>query len=164
MDSAASQILRSANAFAATRGLVLENQLGFGKDGIVWATDRATVVKAFERAERWEREVAVYQRLQQCGVRAIRGHAVPRMRHSDRPNLVIEMTLVHRPFLLDFATAQLDEPLDFPPDILEEWERDKAEQFGANWPAARSVLAALEGRCGIYMLDVHPGNIGFPDS
>ncbi|MGH7242306.1 MAG: hypothetical protein ACREJD_02680 [Phycisphaerales bacterium] len=74
------------------------------------------------------------------------------------------MTLVHRPFLLDFASAQLDVPPEFPPEVLETWEIEKAEQFGSNWRAAKSVLAALEGRCGVYMLDVHPGNIGFPMS
>ncbi len=131
---------------------------------MVWTTDRVTVIKAFERVERREREVAVYQRITERRVRNIRGHAVPGIRRSDRSNLVIEMTLVHRPFLLDFASAQLDVPPEFPPEVLETWEIEKAEQFGSNWRAAKSVLAALEGRCGVYMLDVHPGNIGFPMS
>jgi len=34
--------------------------------------------------------------------------------------LVIEMTMIQPPFLLDFAQAALDEPMDFP-EGLDEW-------------------------------------------
>ena len=45
-------------------------------------------------------------------------------------------------------------------EILEEWRRDKEEQFEENWPKAESILAELR-RYGIYVADVNPGNIGF---
>ena len=51
---------------------------------------------------------------------------------------------------------------EFPDDIMEEWAARKREEFGKNWAAAVGILRALE-RLGIYMLDVHPGNIRFRD-
>lgn len=155
--------MQRALAYARQLDIRLEDRLGFGKDGIVWSTEKPSVVKVFEKDYRWQRELDVYRRLESLNMRSIRGHQIPVFLGADKEYLAIHMTLVRRPFLLDFATAQLDAPLEFPPEVLEEWERDKAEQFGANWTEAKSVLAALEGRCGIYMLDVHPGNIGFRD-
>lgn len=45
---------------------------------------------------------------------------------------------------------------------MEEWAARKREEFGRNWPKVVWILRELE-RMGIYMLDVHPGNIKFSD-
>ncbi len=65
-----------------------------------------------------------------------------------------------RPFLLDFGGAYLDHAPDDDEKILGQWQREKEEQFEANWPKAVSILAELR-RYGIYVADVNPGNIGF---
>jgi hypothetical protein len=74
----------------------------------------------------------------------------------------IEMTIVRPPFLLDFADAHLDEAPDFSEDVLRQWEEEKAEIFGERWPEATRILAALQA-FGVYLLDINPGNISFPE-
>lgn len=148
-------------SYCTTHALVLGQRLGFGKDGTVWFTDRSSVLKVFERDHAYVRERDVYLRLRSLGVDQAAGHAVPTLRRYDDALGVIEMTIVRPPFVLDFASAQLDEPYDFPPDILAEWYEKKRRDFGPHWGRAVAVLRELE-RMGIYMVDVHPGNIGFP--
>ena len=41
---------------------------------------------------------------------------------------------------------------------MAEWEADKQDQFGDDWPTVCGVLGALKGH-GIHMVDVNPGNI-----
>ena len=73
-----------------------------------------------------------------------------------------EMTILERPFVLDFAGAHLDVRPDFPEEIWEDWEADKREQFEARWTMVQKILDAFE-ELGIYLLDVSPGNIAFLD-
>lgn len=147
-------------AFAAKRKLVVATRLGFGKDGTVWATAESTAVKVFERPETYLQERSVYERFATHQLDAVCGHHIPQVITSDDDLAVLEMTIVQPPFLLDFASAQLDHPQEFPEDIMQEWAASKREEFGRNWPKVVGILHALE-RLGIYMLDVHPGNIRF---
>ncbi len=149
-----------ARSFCAARGIGLIDRLGFGKDGTVWITTDATALKVHERRRTYQRERDVYARLAERGVNLAAGHAIPLIRHMDDAAGIIEMSIVRPPFVLDFASAQIDQPFDFPDDVMTEWFAEKREQFGADWPKAVAVLRALE-RLGIYMTDVHPGNIKF---
>ena len=72
------------------------------------------------------------------------------------------MTIVARPFVLDFAGAWVDAPPDFPDQTWAEWEAEKREQFDIHWPKVQTVLGALEA-LDIYMVDVSPSNIAFLD-
>src|SRR5262249_49960170 len=104
----------------------------------------------------------VYIRLKEHGVTEIRGCNVPELIAFDDELWVIEMTIVARPFVLDFAGARLDWPVDFSEETLADWRRDKQEQFGPRWAEVQAILGQLEG-FGIYMEDVNPGNISFGD-
>jgi hypothetical protein len=106
------------------------------------------------------RERDVYLRLREVGVESIHGCRVPLLLSHDDELWVIEMTVVERPFVLDFAAAELDWPPEFPDDALADWRGEKQEQFGSRWPAVQAILAALE-RYGIFMTDVNPGNVSF---
>jgi len=75
---------------------------------------------------------------------------------------VIEMSIVTRPFVLDFAGAYLDAPPAFPDEIWTDWEAQKSEQFDIRWPKVQAVLAALTD-LDIHMVDVSPSNIAFLD-
>jgi hypothetical protein len=75
---------------------------------------------------------------------------------------IIEMTIVTRPFVLDFAGAYLDNPPEFSAAVWTEWAIEKQEQFGDRWPQVQGVLAALE-EMDIHMVDVSPSNIAFVD-
>lgn len=62
--------------------------------------------------------------------RSIRRIDVPLFLGEDAKLLAVEMTIVVRPFVLDFAGAWLDSPPKFSQDVWEFWEREKREQFG----------------------------------
>ena len=68
------------------------------------------------------------------------------------------MTMVTRPFCLDFAAAFLDEiPSHYPP-LDAAWLAEKREQFGEDWEKVRLVLEKLKS-IGIIQTDVSPTNI-----
>jgi hypothetical protein len=153
-----------AAAYVIARDMRLEQELGHGKDGTVYATDFATAVKVFVRHDAFLREKACYERLRERGIDEILGHSVPLFIQADDELWTIEMSTVDRPFLLDFASAYLDYPPDFSPEILKEWEEEKQELFGENWAHVRRLLQTLENSCDVYLFDVHPGNITFADA
>src|SRR6516165_4490321 len=96
----------------------IEKQLGFGYDGIVFATFCQSAIKALRYQPLYARERDVYLRLQDEGIEDIAGHAVPSLIRYDDELWVIEMEIVSPPFVLDFAGAYLDEPPDFPEEIM----------------------------------------------
>ena len=49
---------------------------------------------------------------------------------------------------------------DFPKSVMARCQREKRQQFGANWDRVQSIMANLR-RYGIYLADVKPGNISF---
>lgn len=102
-----------------------ERKLGEGKDGIVFQTSAATAIKIFNRAETFVRERDCYLRLTETSVRKIMGFAVPQLINANEQLLVVEISIVRPPFLLDFASAYLDDPPEFPEDVLEEWRIQK---------------------------------------
>ena len=93
--------------------------LGFGIHGIIFvAEDNSkagkTALKIHRAAEPYFRERAVYERLKDASVSEILGFNVPQQIRFDDELRVIEMSIVARPFVLDFAGAWLDTPPDFP--------------------------------------------------
>src|SRR5688572_11352035 len=117
----------------------LLKELGSGAEGFVFPSPNATAVKVFTYPEKFERELAAYERLREHDVSRILGFAVPRLVNYDRDLLVIEMTIVEPPFLLDFAQSVLDEPLDFPEGLDEWWERI-APDFGNRLSIVQDVF------------------------
>ena len=159
--------MQNAVAYAARHRLQLAERLGFGIHGIIHvagnkADGGRTAVKAHREREPYVRERAAYERLQEVGVTQLLGFNVPQLIRADDELHVIEMTIVTRPFVLDFAGAYLDQPPDFPDEIWEEWEAEKRDQFDFRWPTVQRVLATLE-QLDIHMVDVSPSNIAFED-
>ena len=160
-------LVQNAQVYAARHQLRLAERLGFGIHGIIFAAENNsqggnTAIKAHRSREPYLRERDVYERLSSAGVSEILGFNVPQIIRSDDELRVIEMTVVARPFVLDFAGAYLDVPPEFPEEAWAEWEAEKKEQFEARWPEVQAVLAALEG-LDIHMVDVSPSNIAFRD-
>ena len=81
---------------------------------------------------------------------------------TDDELLVIEMTIVTRPFVLDFAGAYLDSAPDFSEEVWADWEQQKREQFRDRWKTVRAVMDAFE-ELDIYLADITPSNIAFKD-
>jgi hypothetical protein len=160
-------IARRASLYAQRRGLELGPRLGDGKDGIIYSSlglpQGPTAVKALARPDLYGRELACYRRLAERGVGgAVRvcGHNVPQLLDHDDELFVVEMTIVTRPFVLDFAGAYLDEPPDFPPEVIEERHTHWSEVFESRWPTVQRIMAEFR-RYGIHLLDPSPGNIAF---
>jgi len=158
-------LTRKARLYAAACQLELAEILGSGKDGIVLVAKHKgqpaeVAIKVLSFNEAYLREKQAYLRLKRLAITSVLGFNVPQLINSDDDLLTLEMTIVRRPFVLDFAGAYLDARPDFPEDVWADWEIEKREQFEDRWPTVQEVLAAFEG-FGIYLLDVSPNNIGF---
>jgi hypothetical protein len=165
--SAIPETIARAEEYCSRKGLILAAQLGFGVHGSVFAAvnqsnGRRSAVKAHERERFYLRERNIYLRLMDQSVTHMRGAQVPQLLGHDDALWVIEMMIVSRPFVLDFAGAYLDFPPDFSEQVLEEWRAEKQEQFGSRWPEVQAILRELEDY-GVYMSDVNPGNVSFGD-
>lgn len=157
--------IQNALDYATCHRLRLAERLGFGIHGIIYVAENKsdggkTAIKVHRESEPYFRERAVYERLRQVGVAKIMGFNVPQFIRADDNLWIIEMTIVTRPFVLDFAGAYLDAPPEFSDEIWADWESGKREQFDRRWPEVQAVLAALE-EWDIYMVDVSPSNIAF---
>ena len=149
--------------YALSRGFQLEDRLGFGFDGIVYATSRQSAVKVFRHEPLYRRERDVYLRLKGHGVVQVLDFKVPQFVDSDDLLWAVEMTIVSPPFVLDFAGAYLDKRPDYPDDVMEEWQAEKLEQFGEErWKIVQNIMAHF-ARMRIYLADVKPGNITFAE-
>ena len=161
------ELTQNAGEYALRYRLQLAERLGFGIHGIIFVAEDnlkvgRTAVKAHRSPGPYLRERAAYERLRDAGINQIMGFHVPQLIRFDDACRVIEMSIVTRPFVLDFAGAYLDAPPDFSEERWAEWEAEKREQFEERWPKVREVLAALEA-LDIHMVDVSPTNIAFLD-
>jgi hypothetical protein len=163
--------LRRAREFADKHALTLGEELGHGMNGVVFVAEaqkdmpgrpRLSAVKACHSLIEYERERDVYFRLQECGLTKVRGCKIPELLEYADDLWIIEMTIVTRPFCLDFGGAYLEKPPDFSEEVMADWRAEKIEQFGKHWPEVQSIIAVLEVHR-IYLLDVHPKNIAFAD-
>jgi len=157
--------IQNALAYASQHQLELAERLGFGIHGIIFVAGSKseggrTAVKVHRELQPYLRELAVYERLKRAGITELLGFNVPQFIRADDGWRVIEMSIVTRPFVLDFAGAYLEAPPDFPDEIWAEWESGKRDQFEVRWPKVQAILAALEA-LDIYMVDVSPSNIAF---
>ena len=156
--------LKNIAAYAIRYNLRIAERLGFGIHGIVHVAEdgskQQSAIKALNCLEYYQRELGVYERLRGRGISEVQGFHVPQLIRSDDELLVIEMSIVTRPFLLDFAGAFLDERPKFSDEAWAEWETEKREQFGPRWNTIQSALDTLEN-WGIYLADVSPSNIAF---
>src|SRR5688500_9964734 len=96
--------------------------LGWGIDGVVYAQAHATTaVKIHNKEQSFRKELAVYQRLYERGVQKFMGFEVPTLVSFNEKLLILEMSIVKPPFLLDFAAATVDTPHDFTDDAMSLW-------------------------------------------
>jgi hypothetical protein len=164
-----SEILnRNAETYARKHGLFLAERLGFGIHGIVLSVQRnpglppTSAIKVHRDSEPYFRERDIYLRLAEADIRHILGHHVPQLVRWDDELRIVEMSIVTRPFVLDFAGAYLFAPPEFSEEIWDEWLRQKREQFGNRWEKVQEVLGFLE-TLDIHMVDVSPSNVAFRD-
>jgi hypothetical protein len=142
---ARADLLRRVQDYAGRSNLVVGEQLGYGMHGIVFAArfqagGEALALKVHERPKENGRERDVYLRLRAHAITEIRGCNVPELIAFDDAAGVLAMTLVARPFVLDFAGAYLDQGPAFSEGVLADWRAEKREQFGERWPEVQAIL------------------------
>lgn len=143
------------------RGTTIRRNLGYGQDGSVWETSDRTAIKCFDREENFRREAACYERLAANGVTSISGCVLPEMIRFNQPRLLIEMEIVSPPYILDFGKAYIDDPPEFPAEIMAEHREIQREKWNMeDWKRVQMIVWELEQH-GIYYLDTKPGNIKF---
>jgi hypothetical protein len=136
--------------------------LGHGIDGNVWQTNRQSAVKAFAREDTYRRERDCYRRLFENDVDILAGFDVPLLKDYSNALLVVEMSLVSPPCILDFGKAYVDSRPDYSAEALAEAEEGERELFTEEqWKQVRLVRAALL-RYGIHYFDARPSNVMFP--
>ena len=124
----------------------------------MWKTSRRTAVKVFQTAKTYAVELECYRRLQAAGITKICGYAIPRLASYDDNLLVIEMSLVNPPYVLDFGKVTLDRQPDYPPATIAYVREEQQEWWGDLYPTIRKILRRLEA-LGIFYADPKPGNI-----
>ena len=154
-------------AYCRRRQLERLGPLGSGMHGNVFragssAAAGEVALKVHLRRGPFDLELETYLRLQDENITQVLGFNVPQLLDYDAELLVLEMTVVQQPFVLDFAEVRLDFPLEFPDDVWASWLEEKQEQFGERWPIVKRVLREFEA-LDIYLLDVSPRNIAFRD-
>ncbi len=145
---------------------LFNSQLGWGQEGYVWETSQRSAIKVYrENGEiNFNREFRCYTILAEHGLIELKGFNIPQMIDSDSRLLVIEMTIVSAPYILDFGKANFA-PHDFSEEVMEYYNQEREEWFEGNWDRVQNALYSLE-RLGIYYNDARPGNIncvGLPD-
>jgi hypothetical protein len=137
---------------------------GAGQDGFVLRSSRFSAVKFFDRLDRFARELEVYQVLRVKGIRIVAGHHVPVLLDVDDELRAIEMSIVERPFLLDFAGAKLPHEVpDFEQHVMDEHLERMRAMFEERWGDALHVVEMFRQATGYVLLDIHPGNVAFAD-
>ena len=158
-------LFQSLQQYASRHELRLGEKLGSGIHGLVHVALKSNVIekaalKVHQSNESYYKECEAYRRLHQASLLQIQGFNVPQLLGFDDELLIIEMTIVAKPYLLDFAGVSLDRPAEFSEDVWREWEAEKREQFGRRWSVVQKVVSGLEVY-GIYLTDVSPSNIAW---
>jgi hypothetical protein len=78
--------------------------------------------------------------------------------YYDQDLLVLELSYVRPPFVLDFAAATLDDPPTEVDIDSADWIAAKRSVYGERWPDVSRLFDALR-HLGIYYTDVHSENI-----
>ena len=159
-------LLEIAQQYASQHALEIRESLGSGIHGIVRViksnnepAERA--LKLHRDLDPYYREKTVYQCLHANRVDQILGFRIPKPLRFNDEFLAIEMTIVAPPFILDFASARLNDPIQFSEEIWADWKATKQEEFGSDWPTVENILRHFTNQLEIQILDPSPKNIRF---
>jgi hypothetical protein len=157
------QLLARAKEYADLNGTAIYStvEFGHGMDGSVWVSKRDSAIKVIRNSKNYADELEAYRRLQRTDVRELCGFAVPWLIGFDDARQVIEMSIVQKPYLLDFGKVYF-EGGELAVYETHELARDRAiskTRYGPEWSRVAILLYVLESRFGIYYIDPRPSNI-----
>jgi len=84
--------------------------------------------------------------------------SIPQLVDWDDELMIVEMSIVSAPYILDFGKADLDVRTEYPAEVRHEEEEKLRNDFGSDSEQVRSAIFRLE-RYGIYYEDANPRNI-----
>jgi len=154
---------RIAQAYLSNRDAEIVARCGYGKEGVVFKSSRATAVKVHSSFITFQNEYLAYSRLAEARTETILGFRVPRPINANADYKIIEMGIVEPPYLLDFGTSATDHKPDFSPEVWEEWWERVQESFEDRFPVAEAVFHHLKSNLNIWHLDLRPSNLRFAD-
>ncbi len=96
-----------ANQYCSLRGgkALFDKELGHGQEGFVWEYTNGSALKVFRPGAylNFNRELRAYQILQRNEVSNVDGFEIPQLVDFEQRLLIVEMTIVEPPFILDFG-------------------------------------------------------------
>lgn len=150
---------RRLQIYTTNRQLTILSPLGHGQDGNVWQSDRNTAVKVLFREDSYFNELVCYERLAERNVTKVRGCEIPKVRDFDDELLVLEITIVEPPYVLDFGKCKVDYKHDHSADAMAALDEKIVDCWGEEEAViVRSIVRVLAGH-GIYYPDPNRGNI-----
>lgn len=157
------QELRQLREYANRKRIDLSDRLGSGVDGLVYSTTQGSAVKGHRSKQTFQKELRAFEVLSKYPDQDFAGFNVPRMLDFHPELMVIEMQLVIPPFVVDFTGATIGKQSttfsDMSAEDYEEWERGKIEDYGqSDWQVVKTVIGRFR-RIGIFLNDIHKGNI-----
>jgi hypothetical protein len=156
-------LLERAKLYADRNGteIIRTVELGHGMDGSVWASKRDSAIKAIRMSKNYADELEAYRRLQAANIHELCGFAVPRLIGSDAELRVIEMSIVQKPYALDFGKVYFDgaQRQAFEDRELRRERSAARSRYGTEWSRVAALLHVLESSFGIYYVDPRPTNI-----
>jgi len=105
--------------------------LGSGTDGWVFSLEPHSVLKVHKTEARFRNELNVYQRLAEHQVNRVGALHVPELENYDAKRLIIEISYVTPPYLIDFGKSHLDHPPTFDDEARQLWQQEIAYRFGS---------------------------------
>jgi len=108
------ELYHKLSIFCKANNLGLEKCLGQGIQGIVYSTNINSALKIHTSEEAYNREKLSYLRLKERNINKIRNFVIPRYKSSNDELLILEISIVTPPFILDFGSAYIDQE----PEVL----------------------------------------------
>lgn len=138
-----SEVLQRRDEYCRSRSRDIQDLRGYGVDAFIWQATNDHILKVFRRPRGFDRERDIYLRLQQRSLYRLQGFWIPILVDYDDAELVLEMTFVRPPYILDFAACGLDQcPPGFDP-YDPHWIAEQSRKFGRDWPDVQRLLDAL---------------------
>ena len=141
----------------------IDNELGSGTDGTVYSVSGPSVVKVHKDLHRFNNELNAYLRLRKHNVNSVGMFHIPELRSHDTRHLIIEISVVKPPYLIDFGKSHLDEVPDYDDEAWTMWWERVEQVFGDNTAVASQIFYQMVRKYGIYHLDLNPYNLNFGD-
>jgi len=148
-------------AYLSGERQIEERRLGSGTDGEVYIVNGPSAVKVHYDRHRFLNELHAYQVLSRIGLEHIGEFRIPVFRQYDDQLLIIEMSVVKPPYLIDFGKATIGKGQDWSDEHMAYWWEQVEDKFENDFAVASQIFEQLVRRTNIYQWDLNPSNLNF---